>query len=434
MRNVIILGAQWGDEGKGKIVDLFADRFDIVVRYQGGHNAGHTVFIGDRKFVLKLVPSGILRPGKQAVIGNGLVIDPAALLAEIETLEAAGIDVARHLAISSRAHVLLPVHRMMERMSEARPGRISIGTTSRGIGPCYEDKMARRGIRVAELLDCETFRAKYDALMEEKTAIAKALEIYQEMEVARVRQEYEAFAERIRPMVCDTAMLLHHAIRGGKCVLFEGAQGTMLDIDHGTYPFVTSSSASAGGASTGTGVPPTSITGVAGVAKAYLTRVGGGPFPTEALDGAGERIRERGNEFGAVTGRPRRCGWFDAPLMRYSAAINGIDSLIITKLDVLDEFDNVPVCVAYRSGRGEINEVPPTVAEMARIEPRYECLPGWKASTFGVTSYDELPTRAKDYLEFLEDRCGVEIGCISTGPERNQTIHRPGSRLEKLLR
>jgi adenylosuccinate synthase len=434
MRNVIVLGAQWGDEGKGKIVDLFSDRFDIVVRYQGGHNAGHTVFIGDRKFVLKLVPSGILRPGKQAVIGNGLVIDPGALLAEIETLEAAGIDVARHLAISSRAHVLLPVHRLMERMSEARPGRVSIGTTSRGIGPCYEDKIARRGIRIAELLDRKTFRAKYDALLEEKIAIAKALEIYEEMEVARVRQDYEAFAERIRPMVCDTAMLLHHAIRAGKCVLFEGAQGTMLDIDHGTYPFVTSSSASAGGACTGTGVPPTSITGVAGVAKAYLTRVGGGPFPTEAPDGAGERIRERGSEFGAVTGRPRRCGWFDAPLMRYSTAINGIDSLIITKLDVLDEFDNVPVCVAYRSGAGEVSEIPPTVAEMGRIEPRYECLPGWKASTFGVTSYHELPSRAKDYLAFLEERCGVEIGCISTGPERNQTILRPGSRLEKLLR
>jgi adenylosuccinate synthase len=434
MRNVIVLGAQWGDEGKGKIVDLFSEHFDIVVRYQGGHNAGHTVFIGDRKFVLKLVPSGILRPGRQAVIGNGLVIDPAALLVEIETLEAAGIDVARQLAISSRAHVLLPVHRLMERMSEARPGRVSIGTTSRGIGPCYEDKIARRGIRIAELLDRATFRAKYDALMEEKIAIAKALEIYQEMDAARVRREYEVFAERIRPMVCDTAMLLHHAIRAGKCVLFEGAQGTMLDIDHGTYPFVTSSSASAGGACTGTGVPPTAITGVAGVAKAYLTRVGGGPFPTEALDGAGERIRERGNEFGAVTGRPRRCGWFDAPLMRYSAAINGIDSLIITKLDVLDEFDNVPVCVSYRFGGGEVSEIPPTVAEMGQIEPRYECLPGWKASTFGVTSYEELPSRAKDYLAFLEDRCGVEIGCISTGPERNQTILRPGSRLEKLLR
>jgi adenylosuccinate synthase len=434
MRNIIVLGAQWGDEGKGKIVDLFSDRFDIVVRYQGGHNAGHTVFIGDRKFVLKLVPSGILRPGKQAVIGNGVVIDPAALLAEIETLQAAGIDVTRHLAISNRAHVLLPVHRIMEKMSEARPGRVSIGTTSRGIGPCYEDKIARRGIRIAELLDRDTFRAKFDALMEEKIAIAKALEIYEEMEMARVRQEYEAFAERIRPMVCDTAAMLHRAIRQGKSVLFEGAQGTMLDIDHGTYPFVTSSSASAGGACTGTGVPPTSVTGVVGVAKAYITRVGGGPFPTEALDGAGGQIRERGNEFGAVTGRPRRCGWFDAPLMRYSAALNGIDSLIVTKLDVLDEFDNVPVCVAYRSDGEEVNEIPSTVAEMSRIEPRYECLPGWKVSTFGITSYDELPSPAKDYLAFLEDRCGVEIGCISTGPERNQTIVRPGSRLEKLLR
>jgi adenylosuccinate synthase len=318
-------------------------------------------------------------------------------------------------------------------MSEARPGRISIGTTSRGIGPCYEDKTARRGIRIAELLDRETFRAKFDALMEEKIAIAKAMEIYEETDVPRVRQEYEAFAERIRPMVCDTAMLLHHAIRVGKCLLFEGAQGTMLDIDHGTYPFVTSSSASAGGASTGTGVPPTSFTAVLGVAKAYITRVGAGPFPTEALDGAGDRIRERGNEFGAVTGRPRRCGWFDVPLMRYSAAINGIDSLIITKLDVLDEFDNVPVCVAYRTSAGEITEIPPTVSDMSRIEPRYECLPGWKTSTFGVTSYDELPSRAKDYLAFLEERNGVEIGCISTGPERNQTILRAGSRLEKLL-
>jgi adenylosuccinate synthase len=318
-------------------------------------------------------------------------------------------------------------------MSEARPGRVSIGTTSRGIGPCYEDKIARRGIRIAELLDREVFRAKYDALMEEKIAIAKTLEIYEEMDLGRIRGEYEALAERIRPMVCDTAMLLHHAIGAGKAVLFEGAQGTMLDIDHGTYPFVTSSSASAGGACTGTGVPPTSITGVVGVAKAYITRVGGGPFPTEALDGAGDRIRQRGNEFGAVTGRPRRCGWFDAPLMRYSVALNGIDSLIITKLDVLDEFDNVPVCVAYRSGTREVSEIPPTVAEMGQIEPRYECLPGWKASTFGVTSFDELPQRAKDYLAFLEDRCGVEVGCISTGPERNQTIVRPGSRFEKLV-
>jgi adenylosuccinate synthase len=433
MRNAIILGAQWGDEGKGKIVDVLAERFDIVVRYQGGHNAGHTVFIGERKFVLKLIPSGILRPGKQAVMGNGLVIDPAALLSEIETLEAAGIDVSRNLFISSRAHVLLPVHRVMEKMSEARPGRVSIGTTSRGIGPCYEDKIARRGIRVAELLDRETFRARYDALMEEKVVIAKALGIYEEMDVAGVRQQYEAFADRIRPMVCDTAMLLHHAIRGGKTVLFEGAQATMLDIDHGTYPFVTSSNASAGGACTGTGVPPTSITAVVAVAKAYVTRVGGGPFPTEALDGAGERIRHRGHEFGSVTGRARRCGWFDINLIRYSAAINGVDSLVITKLDVLDEFDNIPVCTAYRCGTQEVHEIPPAVAQMDRLEPVYECLPGWNVPTFGITSYDDLPAAAKDYLAFLENRAGVEIGCISTGPERGQTIIKPGSRFEKLV-
>jgi len=432
MRNVIILGAQWGDEGKGKIVDLFSERFDIVARYQGGHNAGHTVFIGDRKFVLKLIPVGILRPGKQAVIGNGLVIDPAALLAEIEMLEAAGVEVMGHLFISNRAHVLLPAHRMMEKMSEARPGRVSIGTTSRGIGPCYEDKIARRGIRIADLLDRDTFRAKYDALMEEKVAIAKALDIYDELDLDGIRAEYEACADRLRPMVCDTAWLLNRAIREGKSVLFEGAQATMLDIDHGTYPFVTSSSASAGGVCTGTGVPPTSINAIVGVAKAYTTRVGGGPFPTEALDGAGEQIRQRGKEFGAVTGRPRRCGWFDVPLLRYTAAINGFDSLVITKLDVLDEFDNVPVCVAYRCGKQEVTEIPAAVAEIEKLEPVYECLPGWKSSTFGIRSYEQLPPRARDYLSFLENRVGVDIGCISTGPERNQTLVKAGSRFEKL--
>src|SRR6266542_1388203 len=343
MGNVIILGSQWGDEGKGKIVDLFADRFDIVARYQGGHNAGHTVFIGEKKFILKLVPSGILRPGKQAVIGNGLVIDPAALLSEIEMLEEAGVEVAGHLWISNRAQVLLPCHRLMEKMSEGRPGRVSIGTTSRGIGPCYEDKTGRRGIRIADLLDPEIFRARYDALVEEKVVIAKAFDIYEELDIDGVRDEYERFAARIRPMVCDTARLLNDAIAAGKRVMFEGAQGTMLDIDHGTYPFVTSSSASAGGAATGTGVPPTRIHGVVGVSKAYITRVGGGPFPTEALDATGDHIRERGSEFGSVTGRPRRCGWFDVPLARYTAMINGFDSLVITKLDVLDELEKIPV-------------------------------------------------------------------------------------------
>jgi len=433
MRNVIVLGSQWGDEGKGKMVDLFSERFDLVVRYQGGHNAGHTVFIGERKFILKLIPGGILRPDKQVVIGNGLVIDPAALLAEIDALEAAGVQVSKSLFISNRAHVLLPAHRMMEKMSEGRAGRVSIGTTSRGIGPCYEDKTARRGIRIADLLDRESFRAQYALLMEEKVTVAKALGIYEELELDRTREEYERFAELIRPMVRDTALLLNQAIAEGKTMLFEGAQGTMLDIDHGTYPFVTSSNASAGGACTGTGVPPTRITGVIGVSKAYTTRVGAGPFPTESLDGAGDQIRKRGNEFGAVTGRPRRCGWFDVPLLRYSAAINGLDSLVITKLDVLDEFDNIPVCVGYRIGKQEVAEMPPTVKEIARVEPVYECLPGWKQSTFGMTTYDQLPLRAKEYLAFVEYRTGVEIGCVSTGPERNQTIVKPGSRFQALI-
>jgi adenylosuccinate synthase len=433
MANVIILGSQWGDEGKGKIVDLFSERFDIVVRYQGGHNAGHTVFIGDRKYVLKLIPSGILRPGKTAVIGNGLVIDPVALVAEIETLEAAGVAVAGRLLISNRAHVLFPAHRMMEKMSEGRAGRVSIGTTSRGIGPCYEDKTARRGIRMAEFIDPAAFRARYDPLMEEKAVIARALGIYEETDFARVREEYDALAARIRPMVCDTALFLARAMREGKRVLFEGAQGTMLDIDHGTYPFVTSSSASAGGACTGAGVPPTRISGVLGVSKAYITRVGGGPFPTEALEGAGEEIRRRGNEFGAVTGRPRRCGWFDAPLLRYTADINGFDSLVITKLDVLDEFETIPVCTGYRIGGRLLDAMPATVAEIEKVEPVYERLPGWRSSTFGMSSFDALPARAREYLAFLERIAGVEVGCISTGPERNQTIVRPGSRFAALV-
>jgi len=433
MGNLIILGSQWGDEGKGKVVDLFSERFDIVARYQGGHNAGHTVFIGDRKFVLKLIPSGILRPGKKAVIGNGLVLDPEALLQEIDTLEAAGIAVRGNLFISDRAHVLFPAHRMMEKLTEARPGRVSIGTTSRGIGPCYEDKTGRRGIRMAAFLERECFRAQYDALMQEKLAIARALGIDDGLDFAAIRDRYEEFAERIRPMVCDTALLLAKAIRAGQKVLFEGAQGSMLDIDHGTYPFVTSSSATAGGACTGTGVPPTRIHGVIGVAKAYITRVGGGPFPTESLDGAGETIRRRGKEFGAVTGRPRRCGWFDAPLLRYTGAINGFDSLVITKLDVLDEFDQIPVCVAYKLDGREIESMPATVEQIARIEPVYECMPGWKTATFGMVSYDVLPDAAKRYLDFLENRTGTEIGCISTGPERDQTIVRRGSKFEGLV-
>jgi adenylosuccinate synthase len=391
------------------------------------------VRIGERKFVLKLIPSGILRQGKKAVIGNGLVVDPAALLEEIQMLESAGLTVEGNLFISNRAQVLLPTHRLMEKLGEARPGRVSIGTTSRGIGPCYEDKIARRGIRIGDLMDREVFEPLFDTLVAEHQAAARGLGIDDGIDPAAIRAEYERLAERIRPMVCDTARLLNDAIAAGQSVMFEGAQGTMLDIDHGTYPFVTSSSASAGGACTGTGVPPTRIQSVIGVSKAYITRVGGGPFPTEALDAYGDQIRNRGSEFGSVTGRPRRCGWYDAPLMRYAAMINGFDSLVVTKLDVLDEMAVIPVCVAYRSGGQDVCGMPATAKGMAALEPVFERLPGWRSSTFGISSYGELPVRARDYLGFLEETSGVEVGCISTGPERNQTIVKPGSRFARIF-
>lgn len=431
MSNIIVLGAQWGDEGKGKIVDLFSDRFDIVVRYQGGHNAGHTVYIGEKKYVLKLIPSGILRPGKLAVIGNGVVIDPAALLSEIETLEMAGIDVRSQLAISNRAHVIFPFHRLVEKISEDSPDRIAIGTTSRGIGPCYEDKIGRRGIRIADFVEPGAFEALYRPLRSDKQAIARAFGI--ETMDEDVFESYRELATRIRPMVRDTAYLLNQAHQDGKRILLEGAQGTMLDIDHGTYPFVTSSSAAAGGACTGTGLAPTRIAGIVGVSKAYITRVGGGPFPSEIHGPQGDTIRKAGNEFGSVTGRPRRCGWFDVPLLRYTATVNGFDCLIITKLDVLDDLDQIPVCVGYECDGKPVEEMPARQDALGRVEPRFEVLPGWKSKTFGMTELNQLPARARDYLDFLEQRSGVEVASVSTGPERTQTLIVPGSRLERFL-
>jgi adenylosuccinate synthase len=433
MSNLIVLGAQWGDEGKGKMVDLFSDRFDIVARYQGGHNAGHTVYIGETKYILKLIPSGILRPGVRAVIGNGVVIDPAALIEEMDTLAAAGVDVQSQLSISNRAHVIFPFHRLAERISEDRSDRIPIGTTSRGIGPCYEDKIGRRGIRIADLLDGSAFEPLYTQLAADKATIAEAFHIENAGDFRAICEQYREYANRIAPIVCDTAALLNGAINEGKSVLFEGAQGTMLDIDHGTYPFVTSSSAAAGGACTGTGVPPTRIDGIVGVTKAYITRVGSGPFPSEDTGEAGERIRKAGNEFGSVTGRPRRCGWFDVPLLQYTAMVNGFDSLIVTKLDVLDDLAEIPVCTGYRLNGRELHEMPATNHDIERIETVYERLPGWRRSTRGVSSYDDLPSEAKQYIEFLETRSGVEVGCVSTGPERNETMVLPGTRLEFLL-
>ncbi|MBV8817038.1 MAG: adenylosuccinate synthase, partial [Acidobacteriaceae bacterium] len=356
-------------------------------------------------------------------------IDPAALLQEIKTLEEAGINVRSQLAISNRAHVIFPFHRIVEKMSEGREDRIAIGTTSRGIGPCYEDKTGRRGIRIADLFDRKTFEALYCALAEDKQLLAQTFGIQDSIDYNAIREQYLEYGEALRPMVCDTAQVLNDAIRSGKRVLFEGAQGTMLDVDHGTYPFVTSSSATAGGACTGAGVPPTSINGVIGVSKAYTTRVGSGPFPTELHDEYGEYLRKAGNEYGAVTGRPRRCGWFDVPLLKYTAMVNGFDSLVITKLDVLDQLDEIPVCVEYRNTAW----MPATFQEFEQVQPVYEKFPGWKASTRGLSKFEDLPKRAHEYLEFLSEHVGVEVGCISTGPERDETVLIKGSKLESLL-
>ena len=434
MSNIVILGTQWGDEGKGKIVDLVSDRFDVIARAQGGHNAGHTVYVGEQRFVLTLVPSGIIRPGKKGVIGNGLVLNPEALLKEIDTLESLGVEVAGNLFISNRAHVIFPYHRMMERATEAKPGKIQIGTTSRGIGPCYEDKIARRGIRLGELLDTEKFPERFRAIAEEKNIIATALGIHEPWDIDAIITEYQEYAERLRPFVCDTAHYLGQAFRAGKRILFEGAQGTMLDIDHGTYPFVTSSNATAGGVCTGLGVSPTFVDAAVGIVKAYCTRVGGGPFPSESTGPDGDTLRQHGGEFGTVTGRPRRCGWFDIPLSRYVHTVNHLASFIVTKLDVLDHRETIPVCTGYRY-RGEVLEEMPSRADVFEaIEPVYEERPGWHSSTRGTTEFDDLPQAARDYLAYLEDETEVEIGGISTGPERDETIIRGGSRLEGLLK
>jgi adenylosuccinate synthase len=429
MKNLIVVGTQWGDEGKGKIVDLLAEKFDVVARYQGGHNAGHTVRLGERKFILQLIPCGILRPDKLAVIGNGVVLDPAALTREIDALEAAGIQVTGRLFLSSRAHVILPYHRMMEKASENTPGKTRIGTTSRGIGPTYEDKMGRRGIRLADLLEPEAFRCQVELCAAEKNLLARALDLPESVDPAEIIEQYSAYAERLRPLVADTAALLAREMNRGRSVLFEGAQGTMLDVDHGTYPFVTSSSATAGGVCIGLGVPPTRIGRVLGVSKAYATRVGGGPFPTEAAGPEGDKIRERGSEFGAVTGRPRRCGWFDLPVLRYSRMINGLDSLVITKLDVLDHLAEIPVCVGYRYRGSGLIEMPPLASVLEMLEPVYKTLPGWQSPTYGMTEHGQLPQRARDYLKFLADSAEVEVAVVSTGPERGQTMWVPGSRL-----
>ncbi len=419
---VVIVGAQWGDEGKGKIVDVLSENFSVVARYAGGHNAGHTVIINGKKFVLQLVPCGVLRAGCRSIIGNGVVLDPMAFLKEVNSLRNAGVQVDGNLFVSNRAHVILPYHRMIELASENAPGRVKIGTTSRGIGPAYEDKMGRRGLRVADLLDLKLLKTHIENACREKNMIAHALFNSEPLDPDKMYAEYAEASAKIAPFVCDTAALLNRAIKDGEAVLFEGAQGTMLDIDHGTYPFVTSSSATSGGAVIGTGVAPTAIDTVVGITKAYCTRVGEGPFPSEQLDATGDILRKRGNEYGAVTGRPRRCGWLDLPLLRYAGMINGISWLVVTKLDVLDELAEIPVCVGYKVNGKLSDEIPAHASGYDGIECVYRTMPGWRSSTLGITRLDKLPQAARDYLAFIEKESGARAGMISTGPDREQTI------------
>src|SRR5213594_2497033 len=421
MKSVVVVGAQWGDEGKGKVVDYLSGSFDYIARVAGGHNAGHTVIIGKERYVLQLIPCGILRPKQHAVIGTGTVVDPAALVAEIATLSTAGIEVKGRLHVSNRAHLIFPYHRELDRAAESARGANKIGTTSRGIGPAYEDKMARRGLRMCDLLDPALFREKAERVVAEKNRLAKGA-YGADIDFSHEVEETLKLGEKIRGYICDTAGLLNRALDEGKSVLFEGAQGTMLDIDHGTYPFVTSSNATSGGAATGLGVPPTKIKHVLGVSKAYTTRVGSGPFPTEMPDLDAKEVRERGKEFGAVTGRPRRCGWLDLMVLRYAKMINGMDSLVITKLDVFDTQREIQVCIGYRYKGSPIREMPASAEELESVTPEYKSLPGWCQSTYGIRDAAQLPKAALNYLRFISDSLDAEIGMISTGPERDATI------------
>ena len=433
MKNIVVVGAQWGDEGKGKVVDILAPFFDIVARYQGGHNAGHTVRIGDRKFVLHLIPSGILHADCECVIGNGVVVDPAAFNSEVEELRVMGVECEGRLFVSTRAHMILPYHTALDRAREKQLGTNSVGTTMRGIGPAYEDKAARTGVRAGDLLYPDLLRVKAHTSIERanRELVAAGEDPLDEEQVL---DEYMKEANRLTPYLRDTASMINRAVGSGKSVLLEGAQGTMLDVDHGTYPFVTSSNATAGGAATGTGLAPKLITGALGIAKAYTTRVGGGPFPTELLDETGAYLQKRGNEVGASTGRPRRTGWFDAVVVRYSVMLSGLDALALTKLDVLDEFEEIKLCTSYKSRDGIIEVIPYGANALAECEPVYETVPGWKTKTSGITKFDKLPEAAKSYVRLVEQLCNAPVALISTGPERTETIIREESLVSEWMK
>lgn len=419
MSNTILVGAQWGDEGKGKIIDVLTEEADIVVRTQGGNNAGHTVFIGKKKYVLHLIPSGILRPRKTCVIGNGVVIDPVGLVAEIDELKGLGVSV-KNLLISESAHLVLPYHRELDAQRELLKGKNKIGTTKRGIGPAYGDKAARTGLRMIDLINADRFEALLRFKIKENNEILKAFGA-KPLSFAKVHEAYRAAADQLRPFVTNTVVYLHHAAQRGQNILFEGAQGTFLDIDHGSYPFVTSSNTTAGGACTGSGMAPHRMDRVVGVMKAYITRVGEGPLPTENAEVA-DMLHNMGREFGATTGRARRCGWFDAVATRYASILNGIDELAVTNLDGLDTLANLQVCIGYRAGLTRLDYVPTDIEVLAKCEPIYAEFPGWQKPTSGCRKWNELPAKARAYLRALAELTGARLRIVSVGPARDQTI------------
>lgn len=422
MPNTCVVGLQWGDEGKGKIIDLLTEDFDIVVRYQGGGNAGHTVIIDGKKFVLHLIPSGILHPDKSCIIGNGVVLDPELLLNEIEELRARNITVSDNLFISDRAHVVFPYHKLFDRLLEDEKRGKKIGTTGRGIGPCYADKMARNGIRIGDIYYTDYFKDRLKRNIEEKNSVLVKIFNLEPFSFKEIYEQYTIFAEKIRPYVCDAVELLNNAVKAKKRILFEGAQGSLLDVDFGTYPFITSSNATSCGAPAGTGIPPKYIHKVCGIMKAYTTRVGNGPFPSEMEEELAKEIREKGGEFGATTGRPRRCGWFDAVALRHSAMVNGADSAAITKLDVLDEQKVLKICVGYRCGDKVFHKFPTSLAAFSDCKPIYEEVPGWEEDTTNISDKNLLPKRARDYINWIEELAGIKVERVSVGPDRRQII------------
>ncbi len=423
MANVVVVGAQWGDEGKGKIVDIYTEFADDVVRYQGGNNAGHTLVVGDEKIVLHLIPSGILHAGKRCIIGNGVVLDPEVFIREITNLKAKGkFQDDSCLLLSESLHIIMPYHKRIDIAREAKSGAGKIGTTGRGIGPTYEDKVARRGIRLADLLDPAVFARKLQELLPERNFILEHLLGDKPFTYQEIFDEYSKYADTLRKYVADTTLILHRDVKEGKRILFEGAQGTLLDVDHGTYPFVTSSSTCAGGACTGTGVSPRDIHEVIGISKAYITRVGSGPFPTELDDEVGEELRKVGQEFGATTGRPRRTGWFDALIVRYAVRVNGLSGIALTKLDVLDGFETIRVCTGYSLHGAYLEELPSNAEQFAACTPIYEELPGWQQDISGIRNFADLPENAQNYVRRLEELVGCPMALVSVGPRRDQTV------------